>query len=68
MVVFAGVVANASVDSFGLVSPFMVAIVFLVIALFFIQANWTENYGTQASVSLPPSWFVLNDVLCRLLR
>ncbi|KAJ1343656.1 hypothetical protein BSLG_001804 [Batrachochytrium salamandrivorans] len=47
--IISGVIANYSVDVWGLVSPFMIAVVFLMVAMVVIQLTWTENYGSKVS-------------------
>ncbi|KAJ3006358.1 UNVERIFIED_CONTAM: Molybdate-anion transporter, partial [Siphonaria sp. JEL0065] len=43
-----GIIANAAVDVYGLVAPFMIAICFFVLGLFVVMLTWNENYGTQS--------------------
>jgi len=43
--ILAGFMASAVASTFGYVAPFMLAIVFLVIATLIVWATWTENYG-----------------------
>ncbi|KAJ3299147.1 hypothetical protein HK104_009941 [Borealophlyctis nickersoniae] len=64
----AGVLANFCAETWGYVSPFMVAIVFLAAAAALIHSTWVENYG-NANVRGPPSFLsevskILNR--CRL--
>jgi len=47
--VLAGLVANKAADSFGYVSPFVVAIIPLLLAAIIVICTWTENYGNQSS-------------------
>ncbi|KAJ1343698.1 hypothetical protein BSLG_001773 [Batrachochytrium salamandrivorans] len=61
--IISGVIANYSVDVWGLVSPFMIAVVFLMVAMVVIQLTWTENYGSKSSSSPSPSFIsVINTV------
>lgn len=43
--IFAGIVANCSVDWFGVRAPYMIAIGLLVAAATMISSMWGENYG-----------------------
>jgi MFS family permease len=50
--VAAGLTANAAADNFGYVSPFMIAIIPLIVIAIVITSSWPENYGNQSSSSL----------------
>lgn len=43
--IFAGIIANWQVDSFGIQAPFVVAIGFLAMGALLISVLWNENYG-----------------------
>ncbi|KAI9338822.1 hypothetical protein BDR26DRAFT_803484 [Obelidium mucronatum] len=49
--ILSGIIANSAVDSWGLVSPFIIAIVFFVIGLVVVMSFWNENYGESADPS-----------------
>ncbi|KAI8927405.1 hypothetical protein BC831DRAFT_398784 [Entophlyctis helioformis] len=59
--IVSGLIANIVVEVFGLVSPFMVAIVFLGLALVIIQSTWSENYGNKIVSSPSPSFLSVVD-------
>lgn len=43
--IFAGLVANQLVDSFGIGSPYVFAMMLLGFAGFLVSTTWNENYG-----------------------
>ena len=43
--------ANAAVDSHGLVAPFLLAGVFSLLAFLLISLTWKENYGSDKNAS-----------------
>lgn len=45
--IISGILANVSVDSYGLVAPFILAGSLMIPTFFMIQLTWTENYGKQ---------------------
>lgn len=46
--ILSGVAANIVADAFGLVAPFMLAIVTFVVGGVVIAVSWSENYGQQS--------------------
>ena len=48
MAILSGVAANIVADAFGLVAPFMLAIVTFVVGGGVIAVSWSENYGQQS--------------------
>ncbi|XP_040582436.1 molybdate-anion transporter [Lepeophtheirus salmonis] len=57
LAILAGVIANfvAETMGFGPVSPFLVALVPLILCFFIVKLTWPENYGSQVSTSLGTS-------------
>lgn len=43
--------ANAAVDSYGLVAPFLLAGAFSLLASLLISLTWNENYGSDKNAS-----------------
>ncbi|KAI7883562.1 MFS general substrate transporter [Lichtheimia hyalospora FSU 10163] len=50
--ILAGMVANAVVDTWGLWTPFALAILFLAIAGCMVMTTWEENYGKSKNGSI----------------
>ncbi|KAI9349206.1 hypothetical protein BDR26DRAFT_798976 [Obelidium mucronatum] len=46
--ILSGVIANHTVDKFGLVSPFVMAIMVFVLSAVVVMGTWNENYGSQS--------------------
>ncbi|KAL5031818.1 hypothetical protein BDV3_000051 [Batrachochytrium dendrobatidis] len=61
--IISGIVANFSVDYFGLVAPFMIAIVVLILAMVIIILTWTENYGNKSASTSSPSFFSVIQII-----
>ncbi|KAL2912828.1 hypothetical protein HK105_207715 [Polyrhizophydium stewartii] len=66
--ILSGVIANFVVDIWGLVSPFMVSVLFLMLSLAMIHSSWTENYGAKTAASASPSFMEVVAVIRRDAR
>jgi len=50
--IFSGLIASYFADNYGFVSPFMIALGFLILSFFLVAFSWSENYGDASMDTL----------------